>query len=170
MTGGTAACVVAGRLAAADANLRVLLLEAGPTTYNGPTHTQPLRFLSHLAPGSRTTRVHVSQPSAALGDRTTIVHCGQCLGGGGSINCTFCVSSYLCTFRRLIDLDPPGACELLYLNMVVMMYTRPSASDYDDWETVYQNPGWGSKDLIPLLRKVRKRGRELVLGIQLRGL
>jgi choline dehydrogenase-like flavoprotein len=35
-----------------------------------------------------------------------------------------------------------------------MVYMRPSASDYDDWETVYQNPGWGSKDLIPLLRKV----------------
>ncbi|KAH9053396.1 alcohol oxidase-like protein [Lactarius vividus] len=52
--GGTAACVIAGRLAAADANLRVLLLEAGPTTYNDPAHTQPLSFLSHLAPGSRT--------------------------------------------------------------------------------------------------------------------
>jgi choline dehydrogenase-like flavoprotein len=35
-----------------------------------------------------------------------------------------------------------------------MVYARPSASDYDDWEKVYQNPGWGSKDLIPLLRKV----------------
>ena len=38
--------------------------------------------------------------------------------------------------------------------IVVMMYTRASASDYDDWKTVYENPGWGSKDLIPLLRKV----------------
>ena len=38
-----------------------------------------------------------------------------------------------------------------------MMYTRPAASDYDDWETVYKNPGWGSKDLIPLLRKVSKK-------------
>src|SRR5882762_8469590 len=37
-----------------------------------------------------------------------------------------------------------------------MMYTRASASDYDDWETVYQNPGWGSKNLIPLLRKARE--------------
>jgi hypothetical protein len=37
---------------------------------------------------------------------------------------------------------------------LVMMYTRASASDYDDWETEYQNPGWGSKDLIPLLAKV----------------
>ncbi|KAH9013891.1 alcohol oxidase-like protein [Lactarius pseudohatsudake] len=120
--GGTAACVIAGRLASADANLRILLLEAGPTTYNDPAHTQPLNFLSHLAPGSRTSRAHVSQQSAALGGRTTTVPCGQCLGGGGSIN--------------------------------FMMYTRPSASDYDDWETVYQNPGWGSKDLIPFLRKI----------------
>ena len=35
-----------------------------------------------------------------------------------------------------------------------MMYTRAAASDYDDWESVYDNPGWGSKDLIPLLKKV----------------
>lgn len=34
------------------------------------------------------------------------------------------------------------------------MYTRAAASDYDDWETVYGNPGWGSKDLLPLLKKV----------------
>ncbi|KAH0827452.1 alcohol oxidase [Lanmaoa asiatica] len=27
------------------------------------------------------------------------------------------------------------------------------ASDYDDWERIYNNPGWGSKDLLPLLRK-----------------
>ncbi|KAK0449786.1 GMC oxidoreductase-domain-containing protein [Desarmillaria tabescens] len=34
-----------------------------------------------------------------------------------------------------------------------MMYTRASASDFDDWEKV-GNPGWGSKDLIPLARKL----------------
>ncbi|KAJ3554310.1 hypothetical protein NP233_g12447 [Leucocoprinus birnbaumii] len=34
-----------------------------------------------------------------------------------------------------------------------MLYTRASASDYDDWETVHGNKGWGSKSLIPLLRK-----------------
>jgi hypothetical protein len=38
--------------------------------------------------------------------------------------------------------------------MIVMMYARASASDYDDWEKVHENPGWGSNDLIPLLRKV----------------
>ncbi|KAG6826163.1 hypothetical protein H0H92_000913 [Tricholoma furcatifolium] len=33
------------------------------------------------------------------------------------------------------------------------MYTRAAASDYDDWESVYENPGWGSKYLIPLIKK-----------------
>ncbi|EKM78832.1 hypothetical protein AGABI1DRAFT_114408 [Agaricus bisporus var. burnettii JB137-S8] len=33
------------------------------------------------------------------------------------------------------------------------VYCRAAASDYDDWEAVYGNKGWGSKSLIPLLRK-----------------
>lgn len=37
----------------------------------------------------------------------------------------------------------------------VMMYTRASASDYDTWKTVHENPGWGSNELIPFLKKVR---------------
>ncbi|KAK2460296.1 hypothetical protein APHAL10511_007685 [Amanita phalloides] len=41
-----------------------------------------------------------------------------------------------------------------------MMYTRAAASDYDDWETVYKNPGWGSKDLIPLLQKAETFDRD----------
>jgi len=35
-----------------------------------------------------------------------------------------------------------------------MQYTRASASDYDAWKTVHENPGWGSEDLIPFLKKV----------------
>lgn len=89
LVGGAAGCVVAGRLATADPDLRILVLEAGPPTHNDPTHTQPGRFLSHLAPGSRTVRVHNTRPSAALGGRSAAVPCGQCLGGGGSVNCTF---------------------------------------------------------------------------------
>ena len=102
-TGGTAACVVASRLASADANLRVLLLEAGPTTYNDPAHTVPLNFMSNLTPSSRTVRWHVSKPSTALGSRAAIVPCGQCLGGGGSINSTSRISLPLCTNLRLPD-------------------------------------------------------------------
>ena len=158
VTGGTTACVVAARLAAADATLRVLLLEAGPTTYNDPSHTEPLKYLSHIAPDSRTARFHVTQPSAALGGRTLTVPSGQCLGGGGSINCAPHVSC------PLYELRPSDLALGEFL--AVMMYARPSASDYDDWETVYGNPGWGSKDLIPLLKKVCVRA---VLGLKLRG-
>jgi GMC oxidoreductase len=38
--------------------------------------------------------------------------------------------------------------------LIVMMYTRASASDYDEWEKVHENLGWGSNELIPLLKKV----------------
>lgn len=38
------------------------------------------------------------------------------------------------------------------------MYTRAAASDYDEWEEKFKNPGWGSEDLIPLLKKVRACG------------
>ena len=41
------------------------------------------------------------------------------------------------------------------LMILVMMYTRAAASDYDDWEKIYKNPGWGSQDLIPLVQKVQ---------------
>jgi alcohol oxidase len=42
----------------------------------------------------------------------------------------------------------------LIISLTVLMYTRCPASDYDDFEKL-GNPGWGSKDLIPLSRKVR---------------
>ena len=52
------------------------------------------------------------------------------------------------------------------------MYTRASPSDYDDWETKYRNPGWGFKELLPFLRKVRTaademNATEIYLGIWL---
>ena len=50
--------------------------------------------------------------------------------------------------------DVGGCIRYPWLNLIVMMYTRASASDYDDWEKVHENPGWGSNNLIPLLRKV----------------
>jgi alcohol oxidase len=48
-----------------------------------------------------------------------------------------------------------------------MAYTRAASSDYDDWMTVYGNSGWSSKDLIPLLKKVRVFVSSLSLLIQL---
>ncbi|KAE9390926.1 FAD/NAD(P)-binding domain-containing protein [Gymnopus androsaceus JB14] len=48
---------------------------------------------------------------------------------------------------------PTGCCLGGGSAVNFMMYTRAAASDYDDWEKV-GNSGWGSKDLIPLARKV----------------
>ncbi|EGN91908.1 hypothetical protein SERLA73DRAFT_117989 [Serpula lacrymans var. lacrymans S7.3] len=48
---------------------------------------------------------------------------------------------------------PSGRCVGGGSSVNFTMYTRAAASDYDDWETVHGNAGWGSKDLIPLLKK-----------------
>ncbi|KAI0066446.1 alcohol oxidase-like protein [Artomyces pyxidatus] len=119
--GGTAAGVIAGRLAAAAPSLRILVLEAGPSTRKKPEHTHPGLFAYHFNPSLNTMRFHVSKASAAVGGRAIVVQCGQCVGGGSSVNFT--------------------------------MYTRASKSDYDDWETEFGNVGWGSEDLLPLLKK-----------------
>ncbi|KAI0790978.1 GMC oxidoreductase-domain-containing protein [Abortiporus biennis] len=119
--GGTTACIVAGRLAAADPSLKILVVEAGPHTQNVLFHTQPARYLNHLLPDSRTIKFLVGKESEHLGGRAPIVPCGQCIGGGSSVNFT--------------------------------MYTRPSASDFDDWVKDFSNAGWGSKDLLPLFKK-----------------
>ncbi|KAJ7455242.1 GMC oxidoreductase-domain-containing protein [Mycena galericulata] len=119
--GGTSGCLIAGRLAAAEPSLRILILEAGEHTRGLPAHTQPARYFSHLAPTSTTVTFNVAKPSEHIGGRSLITPSARCLGGGSSVN--------------------------------FAMYTRPAASDYDDWETVYGNSGWGSRDLIPLLKK-----------------
>ncbi|KAG8770575.1 hypothetical protein FRC12_004179 [Ceratobasidium sp. 428] len=51
--GGTAACVAAGRLAAANPELEILLIEQGPNNFNDPTVTTPALWMSHLTPASK---------------------------------------------------------------------------------------------------------------------
>ena len=55
--GGTAACVAAGRLAMANPELKILLIEGGKNNYQDPTVTNPALYLSHLAPDSKTALV-----------------------------------------------------------------------------------------------------------------
>ncbi|KAK0432026.1 GMC oxidoreductase-domain-containing protein [Armillaria borealis] len=119
--GGTAACVIAGRLSKADPNLKILILEAGPTTKDKLEHIRPGQYRMHLAPTSKTMQFYKSKPSEHVGGRAVVVPSGRCIGGGSSVN--------------------------------FMLYNRPAASDFDDWETDFGNEGWGSKDLIPLLQK-----------------
>ncbi|KAJ7187803.1 GMC oxidoreductase-domain-containing protein [Mycena filopes] len=119
--GGAAASIIAGSLSLVSPNLRILVLEGGPTTRDKLEHIQPARYFSHLSPYSTTEQFHVSTPSDAVAGRSIVIPVGKCIGGGSSVN--------------------------------FMLYNRASASDYDDWEVEYSNPGWGSKVLIPLLIK-----------------
>ena len=84
--GGTTACVIAGRLAQADPLLKILVLESGSHTKDKTDHIQPGRFLTHIAPGSNTTTLHISKPGEAIGGRNAYVHSGRCVGGGSAVN------------------------------------------------------------------------------------
>jgi len=84
--GGTAACVVAGRLAEADSNLSILVIEQGPNNFGVPTIVHPALFLSALMPTSEATIFYQGVPETQLANREIVVPSGGTLGGGSSIN------------------------------------------------------------------------------------
>ncbi|KAK4218628.1 alcohol oxidase 1 [Rhypophila decipiens] len=115
--GGSCGCVVAGRLANLDHNLKVLLIEAGENNLNNPLVFTPAIFPRNMRLDSKTATFYESRPSEHLAGRAAVVPAAHVLGGGSSIN--------------------------------FMMYTRASASDYDD----FQAEGWKTEQLIPLMKK-----------------
>ncbi|KAI3394184.1 hypothetical protein diail_3139 [Diaporthe ilicicola] len=115
--GGSCGCVVAGRLANLDHNLKVLLIEAGESNLNNPWVYRPGIYPRNMKLDSKTASFYESRPSKWLAGRKAVVPVAHVLGGGSSIN--------------------------------FMMYTRASASDYDD----FQAKGWTTKELLPLMKK-----------------
>ncbi|CAH0045524.1 unnamed protein product [Clonostachys solani] len=84
--GGTAACVVAGRLAEADPGLSILLIEQGRDNRGVQNIENPVFFLDHLLPTATTTLFYKGNKAEQLAGREAIVPCGGTLGGGSSIN------------------------------------------------------------------------------------
>ncbi|KIK37362.1 GMC oxidoreductase [Suillus luteus UH-Slu-Lm8-n1] len=84
--GGATACVVAGRLAACDSSLKILILEAGEHTLDKPAHVQPYQYPFHMAPTSTTLTFNFGNPSPRLNGRALVVPCGRSVGGGSTIN------------------------------------------------------------------------------------
>ncbi|GMF00100.1 unnamed protein product [[Candida] boidinii] len=115
--GGSTGCVIAGRLANVDENLKVLLIENGENNLNNPWVYLPGIYPRNMRLDSKTATFYNSRPSKHLNGRRAIVPQANILGGGSSIN--------------------------------FMMYTRASASDYDDWES----EGWTTEELLPLMKK-----------------
>ncbi|KAH5212661.1 hypothetical protein HBI62_191480 [Parastagonospora nodorum] len=84
--GGTAACVVAARLADADPKTSILVIEQGPNNFDVPTIVHPALFMSGLMPTSDATLFYQGNTESQLNDRQLIVPSGGTLGGGSSIN------------------------------------------------------------------------------------
>ncbi|KAJ7689560.1 glucose-methanol-choline oxidoreductase, partial [Mycena rosella] len=121
--GGTTACITASRLASAFPDLKILVLESGPPTKNKKEHIQSGQYLTHLAPTSKTMQFYASKASDHI--------------AGCSIVIPYASGRYI----------GGGSC------VNFMLYNRPAASDFDDWENEFGNVGWSSKDLIPMLQK-----------------
>ncbi|KAI0487114.1 GMC oxidoreductase [Xylaria cf. heliscus] len=84
--GGTAGCIVAGRLAEADPNLSILVIEGGKDNYGDPGVVTPAIFLPNIGPGSKNAIFYKGNKSDNLAGREPIVPSGGILGGGSSIN------------------------------------------------------------------------------------
>ena len=84
--GGSAGCIVAGRLAAADPNLSILLIEGGRNNRDVTTIVNPLFMMKNLAPATKAALYYKGSKCAHVADREAIVPAGGILGGGSSIN------------------------------------------------------------------------------------
>ncbi len=84
--GGTAGCIIAGRIAEADPKLSVLVIEGGANNKDVPHIVNPVFFLKNLLPTTKTALFYQGNKSKHLNDREPIVPCGGTLGGGSSIN------------------------------------------------------------------------------------
>lgn len=80
--------MTASRLATADPNLKILIVEQGPHSEDLPQVAVPGIYLSNMIPGSTTQRFHMSNPVEHLGGRVAVVPTGRALGGGSAVNCT----------------------------------------------------------------------------------
>lgn len=91
VVGGTAACIIAGRISTSAPHLKILLLESGSHTKDKTEHVQPGRYFLHLAPGSTTTQVYKAKPNSHTLGRAVSVPTARCVGGGKSY-CVFALS------------------------------------------------------------------------------
>lgn len=84
--GGTAGCIIAGRLAETDPQLSILVIEGGSNNKDVPHIVNPAFYLQNLLPATKTALFYKGNKSKHLADREAIVPCGGTLGGGSSIN------------------------------------------------------------------------------------
>ncbi|KAL2045883.1 hypothetical protein ABVK25_011986 [Lepraria finkii] len=122
--GGTAGCIVASRVAAADPSLSILVIESGPNNHNREDVINPSLCLDHFAPDASTAKTYLGKKSSAVANRNVPVATGAVLGGGSSIN----ILQYIRGSRRDFDSwNTPGWSTnelLLYLKRIETYHGR----------------------------------------------
>jgi len=119
--GGPAGCVVAGRLAFADPSLQVMLIEGGNNNRDDPWVYRPGIYVKNMQ------RDGVNDKATFYTDTMA--------------------SSYLRGRKSIVPCANilGGGSSINF-----QMYTRASASDWDD----FKSEGWTAKDLIPLMKRL----------------
>nr|6H3O_A Chain A, Alcohol oxidase [Phanerodontia chrysosporium]6H3O_B Chain B, Alcohol oxidase [Phanerodontia chrysosporium]6H3O_C Chain C, Alcohol oxidase [Phanerodontia chrysosporium]6H3O_D Chain D, Alcohol oxidase [Phanerodontia chrysosporium]6H3O_E Chain E, Alcohol oxidase [Phanerodontia chrysosporium]6H3O_F Chain F, Alcohol oxidase [Phanerodontia chrysosporium]6H3O_G Chain G, Alcohol oxidase [Phanerodontia chrysosporium]6H3O_H Chain H, Alcohol oxidase [Phanerodontia chrysosporium] len=119
--GGPAGCVVAGRLAYADPTLKVMLIEGGANNRDDPWVYRPGIYVRNMQRNG-------------INDKATFYTDTM-------------ASSYLRGRRSIVP-----CANILGGGSSInsQMYTRASASDWDDFKT----EGWTCKDLLPLMKRL----------------
>ncbi|CAH0025858.1 unnamed protein product [Clonostachys rhizophaga] len=84
--GGTAGSIVASRLSDAHQDASVLVIEAGPESFNTPSVMYPALFRSNLSPASPLLKFSVAAPAPELANRSLAIASGKTLGGGSAVN------------------------------------------------------------------------------------
>lgn len=98
--------MVASRLAEADRDLSILVIEQGPDNYGMPEVVHPALYPRNLFPTSKITLFWHTKKSPQLADRTPIVPSGGTLGGGSAMN-------WMGELSRLVRVDIGMAADTL---------------------------------------------------------
>lgn len=84
--GGTAGSIIAARLSDAHPKASILVIEAGPESFDLPAVAYPALYKKNISPASTTLKFYFAAPDAKLANRPIPILAGRTLGGGSAVN------------------------------------------------------------------------------------
>ncbi|KAJ7159284.1 GMC oxidoreductase-domain-containing protein [Mycena crocata] len=106
--GGATACVVAGRLAAADTTLRILIVENGGQKKDIPLHVQPAQYHQIMTDSDASCLTRHCTSTSGMSSRSQVITNGKCIGGGSSVNAMFYNRAAASDYDDWMRLGNPG--------------------------------------------------------------